>query len=128
MEFDVRQIFNAWIKARFGARPDVFSYLSNHERRDKCIAALCQQIRIAELSSIKQRFDAQRYRYVIDEVAKMFCSMALRQAEEAAISRAERNRRIVEADRYTQLEEELGEMRQEALSTKLVSRPGDIAR
>lgn len=128
MEFEVSQIFDSWISSKFGAKPDIARYLLRHERRPMVIQRVCEQIRIAELSNIRKRFDTSRYRMVIEACAGMFCNAAINYAEQQAMSRAEMIRRMDEASRFENLTAEFQELENETLSTKLVSRPGDVAR
>lgn len=128
MEFDVAQIFNAWITAKFQGQSQVQAWLLRHERKDRCIGSVCQQIRLAELSNIRARFDTFRYRQMIEACAAMFCEAALRFAEEAAMSRAEIARRLSDAARIKEAEGYLHELEAEATTTKLISRPGSVAR
>jgi hypothetical protein len=126
MEIQVAQYFDSWIIATFKAE-NIRNYLLRHERKANCIARICEQIRIAELSNIRQRFDVWRYRQVVEACAKMFADAALRFAEEQAISNAERARRIDEASAMDNIKAEFDEMEKEVLSGKLISRPGATA-
>ena len=128
MEFEVAQVFDSWLSAKFHGKPDVAKYLLRHERRPMVIQKVCEQIRIAELSNIRRRFNTARYRQIIEACAGMFASAAVKYAEEQAVSRAEMIRRMDEASRLENLKAEFQELENETLSTKLVSRPGDVAR
>ena len=123
MEFEVTKLFDSWIAAKFAGQEAVRSFLLRHERKRLCVDCLCEQIRIAELSRIGKVFNAFRYKYLINQCAQMFCTFALKHAEDDALSRAEKQRRQDEANHFQQLEAEMAEMTDEALSTKIVSRP-----
>lgn len=127
MEFEVSQIFNAWIRQKFAGR-QALTWLLAHERKQRCIDAVCQQIRIAELSNIRRRFDMSRYRQIVEACAAMFADAALRFAEESAMSVAERHRRETQAAVIEDAKGLLQELEDEATSTKIISRPGSVAR
>ncbi len=102
-----RAFFHSFIKEKFGAKPNVYTYLVNHERKDKCIDEITAQIRMAEISNIRHRLDLGRIQLMAEAGARMFCSAAIQHAEERALSGAERQRRIDNANRLTSLADEL---------------------
>lgn len=126
MELQVAEYFDSWIIATFKAE-NLRNYLLRHERKPICITRICEQIRIAELSNIRKRFDIWRYRQVVEACARMFADAALKHAEEQALSHAERMRRVDEASAMDNIKAEFDEMEKEVLSGKLVSRPGAVA-
>jgi hypothetical protein len=88
---DVKKIFDQELTAAFGTNQNVLNFLIKHERKEICLNNLC-----ANLISIEKRvivFNAEKYRYVIKNVAMMFADRALKVAEESALSKAERTRR-----------------------------------
>jgi len=126
MEFEVARCFDSFLVSTFKAE-SIRNYLLNHERKQVCIGKVCEQIRIAELSNLKGRFDLWRWRQVIEACAGIFANAALNHAEEKALTQAERTRRLDEACRMDNLKAEFDALAEEALSTKLVSRPGAVA-
>lgn len=127
MNQEVEAIFDHYLKQIFISKPDVARYLLKHERRSLVIENCCEQIRIAEISNIRQNFDISKYHLVISECAKLFAQTALKHAEEQEVSRLERQRRIDEANRIKAIEEEFEADQKEFESTKLISRPGSVA-
>lgn len=113
MQFEITIAFNAWIAQRFAEKQEICNFLINHERKGKCIEKLCEQIRIAELSNIRKVFDQRRYKQLIEAVAQMFCAAALEQASQEAMSAAERQRRMSEANHLKECETMLHEIERE---------------
>ena len=97
--------------------------------RPVVIQRVCEQIRIAELSNrTRKKFDAYRFRQLVEACSKMFCEAAIKYAEQKAISRAEMIRRMDEASRFETMQAEFAEMEKEIESSKLISRPGEVCR
>lgn len=128
MEFEVTLLFDAFIRRVFETKPLIRDALLRHERKVRCVQATCDQIRRGELSNIGRRLNTDRIRSLVEGCASIFCDAALRHMEEQALSSAERQRRTTEAGYLDQLKDEFREMSEEATSTRLVSRPGDVAR
>ena len=126
MELDVLKIFDSWILSKFKSE-NIRNLLLRHERKSICVTRTCEQIRIAELGRFRHTFSIERYRTVIESVAKMFCDAVLKHAEESAISHAEMMRRIDKANELDQTRQEFEEMEREVLSGKITSRPGAVA-
>lgn len=125
---EVEIVFNSYLRQMFSHKPEVLNFLLNHERRPKIINICCDQIMIAEKSNIAKMFDISKYRLLIGECAKLFCTAALRHAEEKALSRAEMVRRIDEANRIKNLTEEFEADQKEFGSTKIISYQGSVAK
>lgn len=100
MEFEIKQYFDSYLVSTFKSE-NIRNYLLNHERKQRCIDRVCEQIRMAELGQLKQRMNIWRWRTLVEACAKIFAEAALKHAEEAAISHAEMIRRI---DKATEME------------------------
>jgi hypothetical protein len=99
--------FREYIDRTFGTRPTIHSYLLHHERRQRCLDGICQQIRIAESHRIAKGLNLGRIRMLAETGAKIFCDLALRLAEQSALSNAERQRQINEAAKIETLRDDL---------------------
>jgi hypothetical protein len=124
---DIEKIFDLKLDDTFGKKPDVLNYLKNHERKNIVLENLSEQIKGCERANYSINFDVKKYHYTIDEIALFFARNALRYAEEQAVSRIERQRRIDEANKIEDAKEMMQELEDEALTTKIVSRPGAVA-
>jgi hypothetical protein len=102
---------------------EIRRFLWNHERKPKVIDNLCEQIKICEKRDYSIKFDAKKYAKVIHETAKMFCEAALEKAKQDQLTQAERQRRIDEADKINQIEQEFEAEQAEAMSDKIISYP-----
>lgn len=122
MRKNVETIFDEFVPLLVKKR-EVVNYIINHERKKKVIDNLCGQIEIAERRSYQITWNAERYRYVIGEVAKMFCSAALKKIEDDLKSNAARQKIIDDANRLSNFEKELEEDTKEALSNTFKSYP-----
>jgi len=127
MQAEVTKQFDKELTELFEDQPNVLSHLIYHERKPKVIESLCSQIKLCEREAYSLKFDKFKYRYVIKELAKYWASNAMRYAEEQAISRIEKQRRIDEANRIDEAQGLMDEMETEALSTSVTSRPGGVA-
>lgn len=112
---DVSQRFNDHISKVFVSKPEVRNFLLNHERKANCIANLCEQIRIAELSNIRHTFNVLKYSRVIESVVEMFCSACLKHKEEELLSRAERQKRLDEANTLEYAKELIQDLEDDAI-------------
>lgn len=125
MERLVNEIFDGFIKSKFAEKPNIMNFLLTYERKPECIKKLCEQIRLTELSNFGRKFDAQHFRYVVTEMARLFCETVLEYQEQQIMSHAERQRRIDENNRLDNLEEEWEADQKEFLDDKkVVSYPG----
>lgn len=102
----VELVFNSYITQFFQGKTEIIRFLLTHPRRELVINRCCEQITLAESSNIKHRFDTSKYSTLIFECAKLFCNAALGHAEQQALSRLERQRRIDEANRMEAIAEE----------------------
>jgi hypothetical protein len=127
MREQVAAVFDGYINRKLGAMPDVCRFLLNHERKGTCIDRTVEQIRKAEgACNIGGRFDTERFRLLIETAAAMFCNLALTHAGEAALSHAERVRRIADADKMKRAEEAVADLEREATTSRLTSLPGGV--
>lgn len=118
MQLEIEEKFDGWIKAKFKENSEVLNFLLKHERKQVCITRLSEQIRLAELSNIRGRFNSEKYHWLIADVAAFFCDRALEYAREKAVSEAERQRRTSESLRLKEAESMLHELEKEALDEK----------
>ena len=123
MKRQITKVFDEYISQIFFSNENVKNMLTNHERKESCIVNICEQIKIAEMSNIRGSFNTKKYRILIHEVAKMFCSAVLKMEETKALSQIEKQRRIDESTRINQIEEEFDEMQKEAEDDKIISYP-----
>jgi hypothetical protein len=107
---------------------EVRRYLMTHERKPLVLKNCLEQIKFAERSNISKRFDVTKYNLVIKECAKIFAKAALGHAEQRALSRIERDRRVAQHNRIENIKAEFEADQKEWESKKLVSRPGSVAR
>lgn len=125
MRQEVQKEFDTFLIHTF-KNESIRNYLINHERKERVIDRVCDQIEQCERAVFSIKFDAYKYRTVIYECAKLFSDTALKHAEEKALSYAEKQRRIHEADHIKRCEEFMVDMDKEAKSIKLVSTPGSV--
>jgi len=119
MKEDIRRIFDNTIIASVPNK-EVQRFLLNHERKDRVIENLAQQIRQTELSLVY--FDTRRYVAMVQDLAKFFCENAIKFKEEQLLTYNERQRRIHESDNIKRAEEIMVDLEKEAKETK--SYPG----
>jgi hypothetical protein len=120
MIVEVTMEFDSYLIHTF-KNESVRNFLIRHERKNVCIQNLCYQIERCERQTYSIKFDANKYRMVIKEVAKMFAHAALESAMQRELSQAEKNRRIDESCRIQQIEEQFSE--DQKLSKLTVSYP-----
>lgn len=120
---EVTSEFNKWIHISFQHKREIVEFLWNHERKEKCINELCNQIKICEKKGKRIKFDVFEYKMVIKETAKLFARMALKKAEEDEVSKIERQLRIDKAGEMDDIEAMFDEDQKEALSNKTISYP-----
>ena len=119
--------FNAALTRIFGEKPEVLSYLLNHERKNICIERLCEQAFIAE-RKMRGQFTTSGMLKIVDAGARIFAKAALDTAEVQAMSHAEKMRQRVEADHIKDCEAAMVDLEKEALDKRLHSFPGQVAR
>ena len=119
---DVTRIFDAFIHEKFsGENPEAFRYLINHSHKPRCIERVCDELQMIERRTWSIAWDADRYRGVIREMAKLFCLQALEYAEQQAMTYAEKQRRISEQGRIDDIQAEFDAFEDEALNQKETS-------
>ena len=121
MELDVARKFDALIRETF-KREEIRRFLLNHERKPVAIQNLCTQIRIAELSNIRKKFDLEQYNFVIKEVMKMFAQAALNHKEQMMLSHSEKARLTHEAHHLERCQDIIDQAAKEG--EKMQSFPG----
>lgn len=99
--------FHEFIAEKFRHKPDIYNFLIRHERKQKCLEGICEQIKLAELSNIGQRMDMKRLQILSRAGARMFCDAALKHAEESTLSQSERSRRISEHKDINEIKSDL---------------------
>ena len=119
--------FDKELRRIFAKNETALTYLLSHERKPVVIKSCCNQIAICERQSFSINFNAEKYHYVINELVKFWSTNALKHAEEQAISRIERQRRIDEANRLEDAQGLFDEMKAESESTAVTSRPTGVA-
>jgi hypothetical protein len=103
----VARHFNAFIEKTFKPKESVKNFLLKHERKELCINNLVTALKTLELTK-PQLLGKDEVKQISEDFARMFCKAALDYAEEKALSEAERQRRISEAERIKNLEAEYG--------------------
>jgi len=124
MRHEVVKIFDFWIIHKF-KNESIRNYLIDHERKNICIDALCAEIMKCEKLIF---FNTDKYKTVIEATARMFCDVALKWAYDHNLSQAEKARLQQKEDIYKLASEAMTELEEEVTTTKLVSRPGEVAR
>ena len=114
----IQTIFDNWIIDNLPNR-DVANYLVNHERKDLCLDEVVTQIKLAELSNIGSVFNARKHKLLIEESARMFCTLAVKHKEEAMLSEIDKKQRIFESDSIKRAEEAMVDLEKEALDDKI---------
>lgn len=94
MLLEVQKIFDDKIRSAFKTRPDLKKFFLKHERKQLCLENLCGEIKLAE-ALLARKFDGEKYRNMIEQVAVMFCRGAIGQKEKDIASRAEQRRREI---------------------------------
>lgn len=122
--------FDDVIKKTFATLPEVRQFLLNHERKNLAIEKTKEQIKIAELSNFGKKFEARHVLECIEMCAKCFCNAALNHKKEQVLSAAEYQRRVDEAEKLKNTEEEyLDDQKELKASEKLiVFRPGSVGK
>lgn len=77
---------------------EIWRWLKNHERKNLCIENLCKEVFNEELLKGSKRLDKEKLEFLGRSYADTFSNLALRKAEEDAVSQMERSRRIREAE------------------------------
>ena len=121
---DVTRVFDNYLISTFSNRPNICNFVLKHERKAGCIENLCKQIKGGEAAIGHRPMTSDRYRLMIRETAKMFAQACLQYAEEQALAKAERERRIREAEKIDRAKEIVQELEDEALDDRPISYPG----
>jgi len=100
----ITEEFDRQIKARFSSKPDVYQFFKNHERRPLLEKNLIAEISKAELSHAV-KLDAEKIKFIVKEYCNTFFHVALKAAEKAAVSEAERQRRLHEEHEFNEIQE-----------------------
>ena len=104
MLLDVKLKFDEYLKREFGHKPTVLDFLIHHERKELCIRQLCEAIQVAEKrTKLRLTFDAKKYQFSIEEVAKTFAYAAVKARTAELTSIAERQRRESELTKYDEI-------------------------
>lgn len=115
--------FDNWINDKFKDLPAIKKYLTTHERRQKLLDNIASEVIKIELSNVGKRFDAEKFKMVIESIAHLFATKAIEHYEQSIMSHAEKQRRISEAGRMEDIEAEFDEMQKEVTDQKVVSYP-----
>lgn len=121
---DVTRIFDDYLISTLGANPSVCNFILHHERKQGCIERLCEQIKGGEAALGYRAMATKQYRVMIRGVAKMFAEACLKHAEEQALSKAELERIVREAQKVERAQEIMQELEDEATDERIVSLPG----
>ena len=116
----IEKEFDWYIQTNF-KKESIRSYLMQCDRRERCINAIFDEIKKIELAPVF--FGQELFKRVIHDVCAMYSKAALKYAEEKAVSRLERQRRIDEANNIEEAKGLLQEMEDEATSTAVKSFP-----
>lgn len=128
IEFDSR-VRHVCRNLKEHSRDEIISALLNHERKPSCIDKVCEQLRDAEMKcNIGGEFKVKRFLPLIHCAADMFCNLALTHLKEQAISNAERQRKIDEANRIANIEQEFEAEQKDLTDPRIKSYPGAAAR
>lgn len=113
MRRHVERRFNRWLMWKFGQKVDVTKFLLNHERKQKCIDNVCDQITEYEIR-YPHKANTQSIAKLIDAAAGMFARAALNNAEQRARSvlanQLEADRIRQKADREKEIMENVIDM------------------
>ena len=85
----------------------VRDWLKHHERKEIALRGLIEQIKICEVKLGSFRFDVAKYHAVTESFVKTFATLALRHAEDIAVSALERQRLIDDANRIDNIKEKI---------------------
>jgi hypothetical protein len=100
----IKNEFDRQINARFSEKPDVYNFFKHHEKRP-----LLEKNLIAEISKIELshavKLDAEKIKFIVKEFCNTFFHVALKAAEKAAVSEAERQRRLHEEHEFNEIQE-----------------------
>lgn len=116
---NVERIFDEFLDETLGQKVEILKYVKEHERKSLVITNLCEQIIRCEMGIVI--FNADKYRYVIRTVAKMFAQLTIQHHEDNNLSELEKIRRAHKADHLKRAEEAMIDLEKEALSTNLTS-------
>lgn len=98
----VSEAFDNEIKRLYATRQPVKEFLLNHERKNLCIENLCKEIRVAEMShavNIKR----ETIDMLAQNFATSFARIALKHAEEKAMTQLQKDVAIRKADEEKEL-------------------------
>lgn len=119
--------FDAYLKRKLETKPNVLSFLLNHERRAVAIERTKEQIHIAEHSNFGKKFNAKHVKEMIETCAAAFANAALNYKEQQLLSELEKSRLVNEATKIERYEAEFEEDQKELINGKITSRPGGVA-
>lgn len=116
---DVERVFDEFLVETLGKKYEILKYVKEHERKPLVISNLCEQIVRCEKGIIL--FNADKYRYVIRSIAKMFAQVTIQHHEDSNLSELEKIRRVHKEDHLKRAAEAMIDLEKEALSTNLTS-------
>ena len=102
----VEGAFDDEVDRLFKSKPDIHSFIKNHERRPKLMENLKSQVFETQLKNPKLLSQAT-LKAIGKEFAKTFSTLCIRYAEQQALSEAEKRRRIHEEHHFNEIQEEL---------------------
>lgn len=98
--------FDRQCKAKWGHKPDLYQFFSNHERRPLLEQNLAREIRELETVS-KIILTKEKIEMIVIDFCKQFFTIALMAAEKAALSEAERQRQLHEEHEFNEIQKML---------------------
>lgn len=119
----VEREFTQWITTTFQTQPEIVKYLLQHERKQTMLENLCSEVRKAEIK-MATKFTKNDLKLFVKSVGGLYARNALQALEDALLSQAEKVRRIDEAGRIKDIEDEQNEVNEKFASEQVISYPG----
>ena len=90
MRNTIEALFNKEINKVFSSKPDIEKFLVNHERKNLAIDNILGEIRVCELR-VPQLMHTKTFNEIISSSARIFCKLALEDAEVRSMTSLQRS-------------------------------------
>lgn len=126
----VERLFDKRLRQKFSvikeaARDELLRAAYHHERKPICIDNIVHQLRLLKL---QRQMTKNNFVDIVFSSADMYCSAVLENLKQSILTQAERQRRINEANRISDIEAEFDAEQKDLLDPTIKSFPGAPAR
>ena len=116
---NVQKIFDEFLDETLKEKPEALKFIKNHERKPLVINNLCEQI--LRIERYKIDFNAEKYRYVIREIAKSFGVVCLEHHRTTNLSDVEKIRIYNESTKLKTAQETMETIERESPEAQIKS-------